>query len=145
MELRNRQAFHEFYIDETYTAGMVLTGTEIKSLRLGRVSFNDSFCYFTEGGLWVKNLHIAEYAFGTHANHDPLRLRKLLLNRQELRKLESSVQEDGLTLVPLRLFFSEKGWAKLEIGLARGKKLYDKRETLKKRESERALRRRFKT
>jgi SsrA-binding protein len=118
---------------------MVLTGTEVKSLRAGRASFNDSYCYFHRGEMWVKSLHIAEYSHGTSSNHDPLRERKLLLNKKELRKIESKIKEKGVTVVPLRIFFSDKGLAKIELGLGKGKKLYDKRETIKQRDNQREM------
>lgn len=142
MEIRNRSAYFEFHIEETFTAGLVLTGTEIKSLRQGKASFNDAYCYFTQGGeLFIRSLHIAEYSHGTSANHDPLRERKLLLHKKELQKLQSRMKERGYTVIPLSLFLSEKGLAKMEIGLAKGKKLYDKRESIKRRESEREVKR----
>jgi SsrA-binding protein len=118
---------------------MVLTGTEVKSLRAGRASFNDSYCYFHRGEMWIKSLHIAEYSHGTSGNHDPLRERKLLLNKKELRKIESKIKEKGVTVVPLRIFFSDKGLAKIELGLGKGKKLYDKRETIKQRDNQREM------
>lgn len=123
---------------------MVLTGTEIKSIREGKVSFNDSFCYFTKGELFVKSLHIAEYSHGSYANHDPIRERKLLLQRKELKKIEKRMQERGYTIVPLRMFLTEKGIAKMEIGLGKGKKLHDKRDSIKSREVDRELRRNYK-
>ena len=138
-EIRNRQAYYDYFIDEKYDAGMVLTGTEVKSLRAGRASFNDSYCYFHHGEMWIKSLHIAEYSHGTSSNHDPLRERKLLLNKKELRKIESKIKEKGGTVVPLRIFFSEKGIAKIELGLGKGKKLYDKRETIKQRDNQREM------
>jgi SsrA-binding protein len=140
-DIRNRSAYHDFSIDVKYDAGMVLAGTEVKSLRDGRASFNDSYCYFHKGELWIKNLHIAEYSHGTVNNHDPMRERKLLLQKKELRKLEAKMKEKGLTLVPLRIFFNEKGLAKMELGLGKGKKQYDKRETLKARDTEREMKR----
>ncbi len=143
-ELRNRSAYFEYAIEDKYVAGMVLTGTEIKSIRGGKVSFNDSFCYFSKGELFIKSLHIAEYKFGTYANHDPLRERKLLLQRKELRKMEKKMQERGYTIVPLRMFITDKGLAKIEIGLGKGKKLHDKRDSIKAREVDRELRRNFK-
>lgn len=118
---------------------MVLTGTEVKSLRSGRASFNDSYCYLNKGELWIKSLHIAEYSHGTSNNHDPIRERKLLLNKKELRKIGTKIKEKGVTVVPLRIFFSEKGLAKIELGLGKGKKLYDKRETIKQRDTEREM------
>src|SRR5688500_4365582 len=114
-ELKNRSAYYEFAIEDKYIAGMVLTGTEIKSIREGKVSFADSFCYFSKGELYVKSLHIAEYSHGTYANHDPLRERKLLLQKKELKKMEKRMQERGYTIVPLRIFMTEKGIAKMEI------------------------------
>ncbi|MBO9154183.1 SsrA-binding protein SmpB [Chitinophaga sp. GCM10012297] len=143
-ELKNRSAYFEFAIEDKYIAGMVLTGTEIKSIRQGKVSFNDSFCYFSKGELYVKSLHIAEYSHGTYANHDPMRERKLLLTKKELKKMEKRMQERGYTIVPLRIFMTEKGLAKMEIGLGKGKKLHDKRDSIKAREVDRELRRNFK-
>jgi SsrA-binding protein len=139
MEIRNRSAFHDYFIDDKYDAGMVLAGTEVKSIREGKVSFADSFCIFQKGELWVKNLHIAEYRFGTTNNHLVVHDRKLLLTKKELRKLENKMKEKGFTIVPLRVFFTEKGLAKMEIGLGRGKKLYDKRETIKQRDTDRDI------
>lgn len=140
-ELKNRSAYHDYFIEDKYDAGMVLAGTEVKSIREGKVNFKDSFCVFIDGELWVKNLHIAEYRLGTTNNHLAVHDRKLLLTKRELRKLESRMREKGYTLVPLRIFFSEKGYAKLEIGLGKGKKNYDKRETLKQRDTEREIKR----
>lgn len=143
-ELKNRSAYYEYAIEDKYIAGLVLTGTEIKSIRGGKVSFNDSFCYFSKGELFVKSLHIAEYKFGTYANHDPLRERKLLLQRKELKKIERKIQERGYTMIPLRMFITDKGLAKMEIGVGKGKKLHDKRDSIKAREVDRELRRNFK-
>ncbi|NIG56349.1 SsrA-binding protein SmpB [Chitinophaga sp. Cy-1792] len=143
-ELRNRSAYFEYAIEDKYIAGIVLTGTEIKSIRAGRVSFNDAFCYFHKGELFVKSLHIAEYSHGTAANHEPLRERKLLLTRKELKKMENKIKEKGYTIIPLRMFINEKSLAKMEIGIGKGKKLHDKRESIKQRESDRELRRQFK-
>jgi SsrA-binding protein len=140
-ELKNRSAYFEYAIEDKYIAGMVLTGTEIKSIRGGRVSFNDSFCYFSKGELFVRSLHIAEYSHGTYANHDPLRERKLLLTKRELRKLDNKIKERGYTIVPLRIFITDKSLAKIEIGLGKGKKLHDKRESIKQRETDREIRR----
>jgi SsrA-binding protein len=140
-EIKNRSAYHDYFIEDKFDAGMVLVGTEVKSIREGKVSFADSFCIFYKGELWVKNLHIAEYRFGTTNNHIAVHDRKLLLNRKELRKLENKIKEKGYTIVPLRIFFSEKGLAKMEIGLGKGKKLYDKRETIKTRDVTRELKR----
>ena len=139
--LSNRQAFHEYFIDAKYEAGMVLQGTEVKSLREGKASFNDSYCLLNKGEIWLKSLHIAPYSHGTVNNHDPLRDRKLLLQKREIKKIESKLKEKGYTLIPLKIFFNSKGLAKIEIGLARGKKLYDKRETLKRKEADREMQR----
>lgn len=141
MEIKNRQAYFEYYIDDKYVAGIILTGTEVKSLREGKASFNDSYCIFNKGELWIKSFHISEYSHGTVNNHDPVRERKLLLNKRELKKLEAKIKEKGYTIIPLRLFFNEKNLAKLEIGLGKGKKLHDKRETIKQRDTERELKR----
>ncbi len=140
-DIRNRSAYHDYFIEDKYDAGMVLLGTEVKSLRDGRASFNDSYCYFHKGELWIKSLHIAEYSHGTVNNHDPVRERKLLLTKRELRKLESKIKEKGFSIVPLRIFFSSKGLVKMEIGLGKGKKQYDKRETIKQRDTEREMKR----
>ena len=141
--IRNRSAWYEYHIDDKYVAGLVLTGTEVKSLREGRASSNDSYCYFHQGELWIKSLHIAEYSHGTYHNHEPLRERKLLLSKKELKKLESKLKEKGFTIVPLSIFFNDKGLAKIEIGLGKGKKLHDKRETIKARDSERDIKRKY--
>lgn len=120
-----------------------MKGTEIKSLRAGRASFNDAYCLFHRGECFVKNLHISEYAFGTYANHEPMQERKLLMTKRELRKLETKIKEKGYSLIPLRIFFSENGLAKMEIGLGKGKKSYDKRESIKTREQEREVKRKY--
>lgn len=140
-EIRNRSAYHEYFIEEKYDAGMVLAGTEVKSIREGKLSFADSFCLFFKEELWVRNLHIAEYRFGTTNNHIAVHDRKLLLNRRELRKLENKLKDKGYTIIPLRVFLSDKGLVKMEIGLARGKKLYDKRESIKERDTQREIKR----
>ena len=138
-EIRNRQAYYDYFIDDKYDAGMVLTGTEVKSLRAGRASFNDSYCYFHRGEMWVKSLHIAEYSHGTSSNHDPLRERKLLLNKKELRKIESKIKEKGVTVVPLRIFFSDKGLAKIELDFLSEHLDYNERETIKQRDNQREM------
>lgn len=135
VNIQNKRAKFEFEFIEKYTAGIVLAGTEIKSIRLGKASIADSFCEFQNGELFMINSHIEEYSFGTHYNHKAKSERKLLLNKKELKSLHKSVQNKGLTIVPLRLFTNEKGLAKVEIALAKGKKLYDKRETIKDREN----------
>lgn len=140
-EIKNRSAYHDYFIEDKYDAGMVLAGTEVKSIREGKVNFVDSFCTFHNGELWVKNMYIAEYRLGTTNNHIAVHDRKLLLTRRELRKLENKLKDKGYTIIPLRIFFSEKGLAKMEIGLARGKKLYDKRESIKQRDTEKEIKR----
>ena len=141
MEIKNRSAFHEYFFDNKYVAGIVLTGTEVKSLRAGKASFNDSYCIIHKGELWLKSLHIAEYSHGTVNNHDPVRDRKLLLQKREINKIESKLKEKGYTLIPLLIFFNDKNLIKVEIGLGKGKKLHDKRETIKKRDVEREMKR----
>ncbi len=143
MELSNRKAYYEYSFEAKYIAGLVLQGTEIKSLRSGKASFNDSYCLFEKGELYVKSLHISEYAFGTYTNHEPLQERKLLLNKRELRKLESKIKEKGYSIIPLKIFISEKGFAKMEIGLGKGKKIYDKRDSIKERETDRDIKRKY--
>lgn len=140
IHIKNKRARFEYELIEEYTAGIVLTGTEIKSIRNSKASISESFCEFNERGeLFTVNMHIEEYAYGTRYNHRPKAQRKLLLNKKELKKLHREVQNTGLTIVPLRLFITDKGFAKLRIALARGKKLYDKRETLKDRDNKRDL------
>lgn len=140
INIQNKRARFEYELIEQYTAGLVLTGTEIKSIRMGKATITDSFCEFNERGeLFVINMNIQEYAWGTHYNHRPKAERKLLMNKRELRKLEKEVKNVGLTIVPLRVFITDKGYAKLVIALAKGKKLYDKRETIKDRENKRDL------
>jgi len=143
LEIVNRKAHHDYFFEGTYVAGMVLSGTEIKSLRAGKASFNDSYCVFHRNELFLKSLHISEYAFGTISNHQPLQERKLLLNKRELNKLQDKTKEKGYSIIPLRIFISESGYAKIEIGLGKGKKNYDKRETLKERESDRNIKRKY--
>lgn len=144
INIKNKRASFDYEFVDTYTAGIVLTGTEIKSIRMGKASLVDTFCYFIRGELWVKNMHIAEYFYGSYNNHTARRDRKLLLNRKELRKLERDSQAPGLTIVPTRLFINEKGLAKLVIALAKGKKQFDKRETLKEKDARREMDRAFK-
>lgn len=141
MEIKNRSAFHEYFFDNKYVAGIVLTGTEVKSLRAGKASFNDSYCIIHKGEMWLKSLHIAEYSHGTVNNHDPVRDRKLLLQKREINKIDSKLKEKGYTLIPLLIFFNDKNLIKVEIGLGKGKKLHDKRETIKKRDVEREMKR----
>ncbi len=141
MELKNRSAYFEYHFDDKLVAGMVLVGTEVKSIREGKVSFSDAYCFFHKGELWIKGLHIAEYRLGTANNHMAVHDRKLLLNKREIKKWETKLKEKGYTIVPLRIYFTEKGLAKMEIGLGKGKKLHDKRETIKNRDAEREMKR----
>ena len=140
-EIKNRSAYHDYFIEDKFDAGMVLAGTEVKSIRDGKVNFVDSFCVFFKGELWVRNMHIAEYRFGTTNNHIAVHDRKLLLTKRELRKLEGKLKDKGYTIVPLRIFFNENGYAKLEIGLGKGKKNYDKRESIKERDTQKEMKR----
>jgi SsrA-binding protein len=140
-EIKNRSAYHEYFIDTKYEAGMVLLGTEVKSIRTGKVSFNDSYCLLHKGEILVKSLHIAEYAHGNINNHDPVRDRKLLLQKREIKKIESKLKEKGYTIIPLRIYFNEKNLIKMEIGLAKGKKLHDKRDTIRQKDVEREMKR----
>ena len=139
-EMKNRQAYHEYFIDAKYEAGIVLLGTEVKSLRGGRASFNDSYCLIHKGEIWLKSLHIAEYTHGTGNNHDPVRDRKLLLEKREIKKIEAKLKEKGYTLIPLTIYFKDR-LAKIEIGLAKGKKHHDKRESIKQKDVEREMKR----
>ena len=144
INIKNKRAEHEYFLLDTLTAGIVLTGTEIKSIRNGKASLADSYCTFKEHELFVVAMHIAEYDKGTYNNHDPKRDRKLLLTARELRKLKNKVQEKGLTIIPTLLYINEKGLAKLDIALARGKHYYDKRETLKSKDSKRDIEKQLK-
>ncbi len=143
INIRNRRATFDYEIIEEYTAGVVLVGTEIKSIRMGKAALTDSYCYVDRGELWIKGMNVAEYHWGTHNNHMPKRDRKLLLNRKELAKIERALQDKGLTMVGLRMFLNARGLAKVVVGLARGRKSHDKREYLKandaKREMDKAL------
>ncbi|MCD4665289.1 MAG: SsrA-binding protein SmpB [Bacteroidales bacterium] len=142
IKIKNKKAFYEYFITENIIAGIQLYGTEIKSIRTGKVSLTESYCAFKENELFVINMHIAEYQFGTHYNHEPKRDRKLLLKKRELRKLGIKVKERGFTIIPTFLFINEKGLAKHEIGVAKGKKLYDKRESIKNKDIKRDIDRR---
>jgi len=139
ISIKNRKASFEYEFLEKYIAGIQLFGTEIKSIREGKASLADAYCVFRKNELWVQGLHIAEYWWGSCNNHDPKRERKLLLSRKELNKLERKAQDVGLTIIALRMFINERGFAKLEIALARGKKRYDRREDIKQRDSKREL------
>ncbi len=143
INIKNRRATFDYAIGDTYTAGIVLTGTEIKSIRMGKASLVDTFCYLDNGEVWVKNMYIAPYAFGSYSNPAERRERKLLLNRREIAALGKANKEPGNTIVPLRLFISGRGLAKLVIGIGRGKKEYDKRASIREREDKRTLARLF--
>ncbi len=139
INIRNRQATFEYEILDKYVAGIVLTGTEIKSIREGKANLQDGYCHIHNGEVFVKGINITPYAQGTHYNHEATRERKLLLKKSEIRKLEGKVEEKGLTLIPLRLFINDRGFAKLEIALGKGKKMYDKRQSIKERDVKREL------
>ena len=143
ISIKNRRASFDYSLFEKYTAGIVLVGTEIKAIREGKASLVDSFCYFRNGELFVKNLNISIYTEGNLYNHEPTRERKLLLNRQELNKLQKKLQDKGFTIIPTFLFSSENGYAKLEIAIAKGKKLFDKRDALKTKDIDKDLKRKF--
>lgn len=143
INIKNRRATFDYAITETFTAGIVLTGTEIKSIRNGKASLVDSFCYVVNGEVWVKNMYIAEYFYGTYNNHAERRDRKLLLKKKEIGRLEKNGKESGFSIIPFRLFINDRGLAKLVIGLGRGKKEYDKRQSIKEREDKRSMARMF--
>jgi SsrA-binding protein len=140
----NRKAFHDYFIEERYEAGIMLQGTEVKSLREGRVNLQDSYATVRGSEVYLHQCHISPYSHGNIMNHDPTRVRKLLLHKAEIHKLLGKTQQKGLTLVPLRIYFSKRGYAKVELGLAKGKKLYDRRETIKTREAGREVQRAIK-
>lgn len=139
IRIKNKKAEYQYFILNKFTAGICLTGTEIKSIRSGRVSLGESFCVFEGNELFLRGAHIAEYEYGTYSNHNPKRDRKLLLTKNELKKLQNKVKEKGLTIIPIEMFINEQGFAKVEIALARGKHYYDKRETLKKQDAQRDM------
>ena len=139
INIKNRRASFEFEFIETFVAGIKLSGTEIKSIRDGQASINEAFCTFINDELFIRNMHIAEYSMGTYANHEPKRDRKLLLKKKELEKMQSKMEVQGLTIIPLRLFIADSGFAKLEIALAKGKKIHDKRDSIKDRDVKRDL------
>ncbi len=144
INIKNRRATFDYEIAETYTAGIQLTGTEIKSIRLGKASLADTYCTIDAGEVWVKGMYIAEYFYGSYNNHTTRRDRKLLLTKKEIARLQKESEATGYTIVPLRLFINERGLAKLKIGVARGKKAYDKRQSIREREDKRNLQRLFK-
>ena len=142
--IKNKRASFDYELLEMFTAGIVLTGTEIKSIRLGKASLVDTFAIVERGEVWVKNMYVAEYAFGTYNNHAPRRDRKLLLNRKEIRRLQTATKDRGFTIVPTRLYINERGLAKLALAIARGKKEYDKRQSIRERDDRREMDRMFK-
>ncbi|MDR1980139.1 MAG: SsrA-binding protein SmpB [Tannerellaceae bacterium] len=144
VEIKNKRAKFDYELLETFTAGIVLTGTEIKSIRLGKASLVDTYCLVEKGELWVKNMYIAEYFYGTYNNHSARRDRKLLLTRKEIRKIENEAKNSGFTTLPVRLFINEKGLAKVVIAIAKGKKEYDKRHDIRERDDRREIDRAFK-
>jgi SsrA-binding protein len=137
--IRNKKASHDYEFIEKFIAGIILSGTEIKSLRLGKATLSDSYCFFNNGELFIKGMHIAEYWWGNLNNHDPLRERKLLLTSRELKKIERKIKESGLTIIVIKVFINDRGLAKAEIAISRGKKEYDKRETLKRKDATREM------
>ena len=139
INIKNRRATFDYEIGDTYTAGMVLTGTEIKSIRAGKASLSDSYCIIDNGEVWVKGMNISEYFYGSYNNHAARRDRKLRLSKTEIAKIEKAIADPGYTLIPLRIFINERGYAKLVVGVARGKKQYDKRQSIKEREDKRIL------
>lgn len=139
INIKNRRAHFDYAISDTFTAGIVLTGTEIKAIRQGKASLTDTFCYVANNAVWIKNMYIAEYFYGTYNNHESRRDRKLLLNKKEIARLAKCGKETGMTIVPIRLFINERGLAKVVIGIGRGKKEYDKRQTIKEREDKRSI------
>ena len=144
INIKNKRATFDYELLDTYTAGIVLTGTEIKSIRQGKASLVDTFCFFSNGELWVKNMHVAEYFYGSYNNHSARRDRKLLLTKKELDKLLRTSRDAGFTIVPVRLFINEKGLAKVVVALAKGKKQYDKRQSLREKDDKREMARMFK-
>ena len=143
-EMNNRQAYFNYHMEEKYVAGIVLLGTEVKSIREGKVSFNDAYCLFDKNELWLRGLYIAEYKLGTSNNHIAVHDRKLLLTQRELKRIQSKIKEKGFTIIPLRVFFNEKNFVKVEIGLAKGKKVHDKRESIKEKDVKREMSRAIK-
>jgi len=139
INIKNKRATFDYELIETFTAGLVLTGTEIKSIRLGKAGLVDTFCYLEKGELWVRNMYIAEYFYGSYNNHSARRERKLLLSKKELKKIDRMVKETGNTIVPVRMFLNERGLAKLVIAVAKGKKQYDKRQSLKEKDDKRMM------
>ena len=144
VNIKNKRASFDYELLDTYQAGIVLTGTEIKSIRLGKASLVDTFCFFNNGELWVKNMYIAEYFYGTYNNHQARRDRKLLLTKKELQKIQRLSKESGFSVIPTKIYISDKGLAKIIVAVAKGKKVYDKRESIKKREDKRQMDRAFK-
>jgi SsrA-binding protein len=139
IEIKNKKAHFQYFLLDTFVAGLQLLGTEIKAIREGKANLADAYCVFLNDDLFIKNLHIAEYSHGSYANHEPRRMRKLLLNKRELKKIQGKLKEKGLTIIPVILFVNQKGLAKIEISVAKGKKLFDKRDTIKTKDVKRQL------
>ena len=139
ISISNRKARFEYELLEVFTAGIQLQGTEIKSLRAGNANLAEAYCYVQQTEVWITGMYVAEYQYGSYMNHDPKRLRKLLLNKKEINKISSALQNVGITIVPLKLYITDKGWAKIDIALAKGKKLHDKREDLKQKDDKRQM------
>lgn len=139
INIRNKRSTFDYELMEKFTAGIVLVGTEIKSIRLGKASLVESYCYITNNELWIKNMNISEYFYGSYNNHETRRERKLLLNRKEIKKLDRKTKESGLTIIPVKLFVNERGFAKLQIALAKGKKQHDKRQSLREKDDKRQM------
>ena len=144
IQIRNKKASFEYFFIDTYTAGIMLTGTEIKSIRLGKASLVDAFCYIYHGEIWIKGMNISPYFYGSYSNPEAKRDRKLLLTKKELRKIESAARNNGFTIIPTRLFINDKGLAKVVVAIAKGKKEYDKRDSIKERDDRREMDRAFK-
>ena len=142
--IKNKKASHEFEFIQTLTAGIILTGTEIKSIRLGKASVTESYCYIHNGELWAKGMHISEYSFGSYNNHETTRERKLLLKKRDLIKIEEKLKDKGITIIILSMYLTSRGWCKIDIALARGKKLHDKRDDIKTKDAKREIDRAFK-
>ncbi len=139
VQIKNKKATFEYFLVDVFTAGIVLTGTEIKSIRLGKASLVDTYCTIINGEMWVKNMSISPYFYGSYSNHEMKRDRKLLLNKREIRRLQEATKQAGFTIIPILVFIDDKGRAKMDIALAKGKKMYDKRQTLKEKEDRREM------
>jgi SsrA-binding protein len=141
VNIKNKKAYFDYHFLETFQAGIQLLGTEVKAIRENNCNLADSYCYVKNGEIWIKNMHVSKYEMGTHYNHEPLRDRKLLLTKREIKKIEHKLKDKGITLIPVRIYVNERGWIKVELALAKGKKLYDKREDIKQRDMKREIER----